>query len=121
MPDITYDPDQPIDVDVELDSPHVVSWWIWGKVGSGRWRLLASGNDQDPVLPTGHHHTLDPLPVGSRLRVRVIFSGNPNTTYEGSIELSQGSVSIYRMEMSGRTNGQGVAVEQEDVTLGEDA
>ncbi|MEQ1857193.1 MAG: hypothetical protein ABL963_12010 [Longimicrobiales bacterium] len=121
MPDVKYDPEKAIDVRMDFDSPHVVTYWLWSRTAGDAWKLLATGTDEDAVTNTGHQHSVGPLEANSKIRIRAMFSGNPKTTYRASVVLRQGRRKIHADEWSGQTNANGVALEQDDLKLVEPA
>jgi hypothetical protein len=121
MKDVLYDPKDKLEARLEFDSPQTVNYWLWCRTDGGSWKRLASGTDEEEVQNTGHTHMIDPLSVHSDLRVRLIFSGNPRTSYKASFQLRQGRHTILDEPFSGRTNTKGAKVEQEDYKLVEDS
>ncbi len=117
MPNVSYDVDRPVEVELQFDSPHVVTYWLWVRTGGAPWELLASGTDHEPASETGHRHSVGPLPPGSEIRWRAVLSGNPHTAYRLALEVRQEGRTLHQDSRSGITNGQGVAVEQDDLHL----
>ena len=113
------DPSKPITVSVEIDSPQVVVYRLWyAKPGDTAWTTFATGTDEAATNPSAHHHTVGPLPEGSKVAYHVIISGAPATFYRVRFTASQeGNVIGGGTTVDGYTNEKGAAAEEGEVAL----
>lgn len=114
------DPNAPVQVNVQLDSPQVVVYRLWfQQPGESGWTLFGNGTDEDASAASGHAFNVGPLASGSKIGYQFIFSGNPITGFRIEMVVSQGGVALpgASVTLEGTTDDSGVAVRQGQVDL----
>jgi hypothetical protein len=114
------DPSSPIQVNVQLDSPDVISYRLFFKRPSDSgWTVFANGTDEDAATASGHTYTVGPLPSGSKIGYRFLISGNPVTAFRIRVDVGQHGSLLPNghVPVAGTTDGSGVAVRQGEVSL----
>lgn len=112
---IEIDPQKPLVVFLDFESPHAVVYRLLFKTPDGEWTPFATGSHEATLSMQGH--TLDPLPKGSQLFYVFIFSGNPQTTFRTVVRLQQDGQDVGRTTISGTIGDQSVAVRRKTEDL----
>lgn len=113
------DPNSPVQVNVQLDSPQVVVYRLWfQQPGDTEWTLFANGTDEDASASSGHTFTVGPLAAGSKIGYQFIFSGNPVTAFRLRLAVGQNGAPLpgCSATLEGTTDDSGVAVRQGEVS-----
>jgi hypothetical protein len=102
-----------VDLNIVVRTPHVVAYklWRWEPI-TGPWHACGAGS-----APC--HVTLDPLSAGAKVAFCVQVSGHPNDPYSIEMTFAQDgkNVSDGVVHETGTTNGDGVAVAEEEVAF----
>jgi hypothetical protein len=85
------DPTRPLDVVVQVESPHVVRYQLFArKAGEEEFVQFAEGTDQT----SGQAHPASPLPHGSEIGGAFSIVGNPRTAYRIRLSCFQNQAPI---------------------------
>ncbi|HEV3052758.1 MAG TPA: hypothetical protein VGX50_20760 [Longimicrobium sp.] len=110
------DPNRPLDVVVDVESPHVVQYRLFAhKAGENDFVPFADGTDQT----SGQPHSVGPLARGSEIGGRFDIAGNPRTAYRIRLSCSQDGSPIpgASTAVTGTTDETGVDATRGKVTL----
>ncbi len=116
---MAFDPSQPLQVSVQLESPHYVTFAMWYKRPEDpKWISFAGGNDDESARLSSHEYEIGMLPSGSLLYYFFHFAGNIRTAYRATVALKQNRQAVGAATvLSGITNEKGMAKKEKEVRL----
>ena len=116
---MAFDPNKPLRILVELDSPHFVTFHMWyRRPGDPKWTPFGGGQDDDSARHSSHGYEIAAVPSGTLLYYFFHFAGHQNTVYRATIILIQDQQRIARPTvLKGTTSAKGVARKEKEVIL----
>ncbi len=116
---MSYDPKQKLHVEVDLESPQDIAFWLWYKEpGDSKYTQVAGGDHDNSETSSSHTYDFGPFPSGTLFHYYFNITGNPSTAYKADIRLTQGGNSVASIPtINGTTNNVGTASADGEVTL----
>ena len=106
---IHADPTLPIDLELAVETPHVVAWRVWTKApDDDRWIVAAEGHTEDEAPDV---HVLGPLALGTLIAWWIGIGGAPGSWFRVALRFRQRDEPLEAGErrVRGRTNDRGGA------------
>jgi hypothetical protein len=85
MHTVTIDPGRPLAVTLDFQSVHMTAFRLRARRPDGSWETFALGTQEDEMRP----HSVGPLPGGSTLDYRFLYTSDKKSTFRAVITIRQ--------------------------------